>query len=177
MQSNARPRESLHVGHVGIIIQVRVVLGVFLNDAKDASWRFAPRLTNAPPASQSWLSSRRVASGLRYTMPTAGSCERPFPVHRRSLGGHRTSHCIAAKGASSAISIADIESFRLALPGRPASIGMGGRLPSESVAGLRRNQWQLSVGLRSFRNEAEINWRLERSTCNSRHHSPDRPPW
>jgi hypothetical protein len=45
VQSNARPRKSLHVGHVGIIIQVRVMLGVLLNDAKDASWRFAPRLT------------------------------------------------------------------------------------------------------------------------------------
>ena len=44
--------------------------------------------------------------------------------------------------------IADIESFRPASPGWPASIGMGGRLPSESVAGLRRNQWPLCVGLR-----------------------------
>jgi len=29
---------------------------------------------------------------------------------------------------------------------------MGGRLPSESVAGLRRNQWPLCVGLRTERN-------------------------
>src|SRR5439155_26274548 len=34
------------------------------------------------------------------------------------------------------------------LNGWPASIGMGGRLPSESVAGLLRNQWPLCVGLR-----------------------------
>jgi hypothetical protein len=45
MQSNAGPREPLHVGHVRIVIQVRVVLGVLLNDAKDASWRFASCLT------------------------------------------------------------------------------------------------------------------------------------
>ena len=55
----------------------------------------------------------------------------------------------SCKGRLVRDSIADIESFRPALPGRPASIGMGGRLPSESVAGLRRNQWPLSVGLRS----------------------------
>jgi len=52
MQSNARPRKSLHVGHVGIIIQVRVMLGVFLNDSKDTSRRFAPRLTAGNGRSQ-----------------------------------------------------------------------------------------------------------------------------
>lgn len=46
-------------------------------------------------------------------------------------------------------SIADIESFRPRSPGWPASIGMGGRLPSESVAGLHRNYWPLCVGLRT----------------------------
>ena len=45
VQSNARPRKSLHMGHVGIIIQVGVMLGVFLNDAKDTNRRFASRLT------------------------------------------------------------------------------------------------------------------------------------
>ena len=43
----------------------------------------------------------------------------------------RTSPRMAAKGASSANSIADIESLRPASTGRPASIGMGGRLPSD----------------------------------------------
>src|SRR5262249_16732452 len=52
MQSNARPRKALHVGHVGIIIQVRVMLGVFLNDAKDTSRRFASRLTARHARSQ-----------------------------------------------------------------------------------------------------------------------------
>jgi hypothetical protein len=46
-------------------------------------------------------------------------------------------------------SIADIEGFNPVLKRWPASIGMGSRLPSESVAGLRRNQWPPCVGLRS----------------------------
>ena len=54
------------------------------------------------------------------------------------------------KGGFVRDSIADIESFRPGSPGWPASIGMGGRLPSESVAGLRRNQWPLCVGLRNL---------------------------
>ena len=37
--------------------------------------------------------------------------------------------------------------LQIGLTGWPASIGMGGRLPSESVAGLRRNQWPASVGI------------------------------
>jgi hypothetical protein len=47
-------------------------------------------------------------------------------------------------------SIADIESFRTASQGWPDSIGMGGRLPSESMAGFRRNQWPLCVGIRIY---------------------------
>lgn len=52
------------------------------------------------------------------------------------------------KGCLVRDSIADSESFRPPPQGWPASIGMGGRLPSESVAGLRRNHWPLCVGLR-----------------------------
>src|SRR6516165_4740228 len=65
MQSNARPRKSLHVGHVGIIIQVRVMLGVFLNDAKDASRRFAPHLTTGDRRSHD------PAVGIVYCNPLA----------------------------------------------------------------------------------------------------------
>ena len=39
------------------------------------------------------------------------------------------------------------------LRGWPASIGMGGRLPSESVAGLRRNHWPDWIGLRSCKEQ------------------------
>ncbi len=52
-------------------------------------------------------------------------------------------------------SIADSESFKP--PTRVASIGMGGRLPSESVAGLRRNHWPLCVGLRISALDADEN--------------------
>jgi CRP/FNR family transcriptional regulator, cyclic AMP receptor protein len=55
---------------------------------------------------------------------------------------------LGRKGGLIRDSIADIESFRTASPGWPDSIGMGGRLPSESMAGLRRNQWPLCVGIR-----------------------------
>jgi hypothetical protein len=50
-------------------------------------------------------------------------------------------------------SIADFESFRPVSTGWPASIGIGGRLPSESAAGLRRNQWPASVGIRMLEQE------------------------
>jgi len=46
-------------------------------------------------------------------------------------------------------SIADFESVTPVSTGWPASIGMGGRLPSESVAGLRWIHWPASIGLRS----------------------------
>jgi len=51
--------------------------------------------------------------------------------HRRSLGGHRTSSVHGRKGGFVRDSIADIESVKPDSPGWPASIGMGGRLPSE----------------------------------------------
>src|SRR5215470_3693987 len=38
MQRDARPSEALHVGHVGIIIHVGVMLGLLLKDAEDSSW-------------------------------------------------------------------------------------------------------------------------------------------
>ena len=38
--------------------------------------------------------------------------------------------------------------LQITFKGWLASIGIGGRLPSESVAGLLRNQWPLCVGLR-----------------------------
>jgi len=52
-------------------------------------------------------------------------------AHRRSLGGHRTSPCLVAKGNRVRDSIADSESFT------PSS--QGGRLASEWVADFRRN--------------------------------------
>src|SRR5437016_4729295 len=76
--------------------------------------------------------------------------------YRRSLGGHRTSPCMAAKGWLVRDSIADFESLGPVSTGWPASIGMGGRLPSESVAGLHRNQWPASETLRDRANGAEI---------------------
>ena len=54
-------------------------------------------------------------------------------------------HIIFNESRAHRDSIADIESFRPGSPAWPASIGMGGRLPSESVAGLPRNQWPLCV--------------------------------
>ena len=57
---------------------------------------------------------------------------------------------MAAKRASSSDSVADSESASTTLNRWPASIGMGGRLPSEQVAGLRRNQWPACVGLRTL---------------------------
>ena len=47
---------------------------------------------------------------------------------------------LGRKGGLLRDSIVDFESFRPVSTEWPASIGMGGRLPSESVAGLRRNQ-------------------------------------
>ena len=65
--------------------------------------------------------------------------------HRRSLGGHRTSPCMVAKGASSAIrsptARASDRPHRVAgfnRNGWPTSVGIGGRIASESVADFRR---------------------------------------
>jgi hypothetical protein len=45
VQRDTRPGEALHVGHPGIVIQVRVVVRVFLENAEDAGGRLAPLLT------------------------------------------------------------------------------------------------------------------------------------
>ncbi len=44
VECNARPSDALHVRHVGIVIQVRVVLGFFLDDAEDPGRRLASLL-------------------------------------------------------------------------------------------------------------------------------------
>src|SRR5215471_14408247 len=44
VECNARPRDALHVRHGGIVIEVRVVLGLFLDDAEDTSRRLASLL-------------------------------------------------------------------------------------------------------------------------------------
>src|SRR5215469_3231868 len=41
VECNTRPSDALHVWHVGIVIQVRVVLGFFLDDGEDTRWRLA----------------------------------------------------------------------------------------------------------------------------------------
>ena len=61
-----------------------------------------------------------------------------YLAHRRSLGGHRTSPCLVAKGNRVRNSIADSESLT------PPS--QGGRIASEWVADFRRNRWPLCVG-------------------------------
>ena len=45
VERDARPGDALHVGHVGIVINVRVVLRFLLDDAKDPGGRFASLLT------------------------------------------------------------------------------------------------------------------------------------
>src|SRR5215472_16733891 len=44
VERNARPRDALHVRHVGIVIQVRIVLGFLLDDAEDTGGRLASLL-------------------------------------------------------------------------------------------------------------------------------------
>ena len=44
MEGDARPSDALHVRHVGIVIQIRVVLGLFLDDAEDTGRRLASLL-------------------------------------------------------------------------------------------------------------------------------------
>src|SRR5262245_11845191 len=45
VERDARPSDALHVRHVGIVIQVGVVLGLFLDDAEDTGRRLASLLT------------------------------------------------------------------------------------------------------------------------------------
>src|SRR6266481_6126466 len=44
MKRDARPSDALHVWHVGIVIQVRVMLRLFLDDAEDTGRRLASLL-------------------------------------------------------------------------------------------------------------------------------------
>src|SRR5260370_39733207 len=44
VERDARPSDALHVRHVGIVIQVRVMLGFFLDDAEDTGRRLASLL-------------------------------------------------------------------------------------------------------------------------------------
>jgi len=44
MKRDARSSDALHVWHVGIVIQVRVMLGLFLDDAEDTGRRLASLL-------------------------------------------------------------------------------------------------------------------------------------
>src|SRR5262252_3613431 len=44
VECDTRPSDALHVWHVGVVIQVRVVLGLFLDDAEDTGRRFASLL-------------------------------------------------------------------------------------------------------------------------------------
>src|SRR5258708_30285906 len=44
MKRDARPSDALHVWHVRIVIQVRVMLGLFLDDAEDTGRRLASLL-------------------------------------------------------------------------------------------------------------------------------------
>ncbi len=41
MERDAVPGEALHVRHVRVVIEVRAVVGVLLEDGEDARWRFA----------------------------------------------------------------------------------------------------------------------------------------
>ncbi len=51
VERDARPSEALHVGHVGIVIHVGVMLGVFLQDGEDTGRRLA-----SPLAARHWRS-------------------------------------------------------------------------------------------------------------------------
>ena len=71
-------------------------------------------------------------------------------AHRQSLGRHPIPS-LSLRGHGSRGQIANLESNypHLPLAGVPASIGISGRLPSESVARFRRNHWPPCVGIRT----------------------------
>src|SRR5258705_3637795 len=52
MKRDTRPSDALHVWHVGIVIQVRVMLGLFLDDAEDTGGRLASLLAARYPRPQ-----------------------------------------------------------------------------------------------------------------------------
>src|SRR5260370_41123233 len=63
VERDARPSDALHVRHVGIVIQVGVVLGLFLYDAEDAGGRLAALLAARH------LGPPDPAFGVRYSDP------------------------------------------------------------------------------------------------------------
>src|SRR6516165_6339068 len=44
VECDARPSEALHVGHVGVVVHVGVVLCFLLENSEDTGWRLAPLL-------------------------------------------------------------------------------------------------------------------------------------
>jgi hypothetical protein len=98
------------------------------------------------------LSTRKVGEtllaifGQRVSATTVSACAKRILQsqdfsnlpHRCSLGGHWTSIAWLQRRTSSGDSLAERESTSATLRRWPASIGMGGRLASESVAGLAR---------------------------------------
>src|SRR6476620_3786634 len=59
MKGDARPGDALHVRHVSIVIQVRVMVLYLLDDAEDPGRRLAPsRSTQAPAGSTPWHHKR-----------------------------------------------------------------------------------------------------------------------
>jgi hypothetical protein len=44
VERDARPSEALHVGHVGVVVHVGIVLCFLLEDGEDTGWRLAPLL-------------------------------------------------------------------------------------------------------------------------------------
>ena len=52
VKRDARPSDALHVGHVGIVIQIRVVLGFLFDNAENPGGGFTPLLTTRYRRSQ-----------------------------------------------------------------------------------------------------------------------------
>jgi hypothetical protein len=106
-----------------------------------------PRDADDGGAPQILANCRPAQPGRNGDLPLAHVKGVPQPQNfsnlprRRSLGGHRTSPCIAAKGASSAM-----RSPTSRASSRPHQ---GGRLRSEWAADFRRNRWPLCVELRT----------------------------
>src|SRR5260370_16387667 len=63
VERDAGPSDALHVRHVGVVIQVRVMLGLFLDNAEDAGGRLASLLPTRHPRPQG------PAFGIIYSDP------------------------------------------------------------------------------------------------------------
>src|SRR5258706_14629729 len=94
MERDAGPSDALHVRHVGVVIQVRIMLGLFLDDAEDAGGRLASLLPTRHRRPQG------PAFGIIYSDPLVAQRNDGHDRLARVAGGARLRRYLAVPSTS-----------------------------------------------------------------------------